>query len=619
MISSDNKAWPLAPLFLGLLATLPLIGAQFGYGNQIEQLTIMARLQDPGFAPGDFYLDSAARFGPRIYYAWVLVILNAVLPLPVVIHGVAILCNFALGAVTYGAARRFLGIGALGAAIAAILAVTNGSFSLGFAGYLRFDSFQPANIAIPASLIGFYLLMIGRVWSAVVSFAIGMLMHPLIGVEIAGIAYGAIGLARLWGTKTRDWITTLRPLVISGLVFGLLIGLAWILPTLGHEAGETLSSEQFFTILAEFRAPHHYLGLTFPFPAWLACGIFAAVTLAILGVHMALQGAQRESIALTAAVLAVLALCAASILFVDIQNNRMFVTAQLFRMLMVLKWVGFLGLGWVLAEWIKRLGWTGWLLAAPVVLVTADGQPLAIVAVIGTWIGLMLGERLFGTLAGGRIWLVLKIGGLGILALASLWVTRRSAIEEQSARALAAFVLLGLLWMPKPAVPVRAMLGGGFTALLLGAVFLTRAEGLFGREGLKSQFVWADLTGDEMVIARRGAEVSPPDALWLVPPDLETFRMISRRAVLVDFTSIPFDDEALGVWYDRMQRLFGPLEGGGFTAAQAMKTRYREGLDWDAVVRDFGATHAVLYVETPWSGPVLAEHGNFKAVELLPR
>jgi len=363
MISSDDKAWPLATLFLALLATLPLIGAQFGYGNQIEQLTIIARLQDPGFAPGDFYLDSAASFGPRIYYAWVLMVLNAALPLPVVIHGLSVLCNFALGAVTYGAARRFLGVGALGAGIAATLAVTNGSFSLGLAGYLRFDSFQPANIAIPASLIGFYLLLIGSVWRAVGCFTIAMLMHPLIGVEIAGIAYGAVGIARLWGTKIRDWITVLSPLVISGLVFGFLVGLAWILPTLNHDSVTKLSSEAFFAILAEFRAPHHYLALSFPRSAWLACGLFCLVTLVVLAVHMVRYGSRRETIALIAAALAVLVLCAASVWFVDIQNSRTFVTAQLFRMLMVLKWIGFLGLGWVLAEWIKRFGWTGWVLA----------------------------------------------------------------------------------------------------------------------------------------------------------------------------------------------------------------------------------------------------------------
>jgi len=97
------------------------------------------------------------------------------------------------------------------------------------------------------------------------------------------------------------------------------------------------------------------------------------------------------------------------------------------------------------------------------------------------------------------------------------------------------------------------------------------------------------------------------------------FRMVSRRAVLGDFTSIPFDDEALSVWFDRMERLYGPLEGGGFRAIEVMHAHYRDGLDWDAVQRDFGATHAVLYADTPWSGDVLAEYGDLKAVELPAR
>lgn len=613
---TKDTPWPLAPLFLILLACLPLIGAQFGYGNQIEQLTIVARLLDPDFAPGDFYLDSAASFGPRIYYAWGLAGLSSLLPLPLVIHALSVATNLALGAVTYGATRRFLGAGALGGALAAILAVTNGSFSLGLAGYLLFDSFQPANIAIPASLGGFYLLLCGRVWGAVACFALAMLMHPLIGVEIAAIAFGAAGLSRIWGRPVGHWGPRLLPLIRAGLVFGALVGLAWVAPTWGDAETARLSDPEFFAILAEFRAPHHYLGLTFPAQSWIVAGLFAGITVLVLGRHMVLLGKREDVVALGGAALAVLGLCAASLVLVDMLELRAAVTAQPFRMLMVLKWIGFIGLGWMLADWVRQHGWAGWVLALPVVVVSADGHPMALVLAYMTWIGLLAGPWVLGRVGLGSAWPILRLAGLGLLLLASFWVARRGAIEEQSVRAIAALIVLGILMLPGFSACLRMGLATGVTALVLMAVLLTRADGLFGRTGLKSQFTWSDLTGDDMDIARHAAAQSPPDAVWLIPPELEMFRMVAGRTVVVDYTSIPFDDAAMGLWYQRMTRLYGPLSGGGFQGLRAMQATYARNPNWAEAARAFGATHAVLYRDSPWTGPVLASAGAFKAVRL---
>ncbi len=61
---------PRIVLFLFLIAFLPLFAIQFGVGNQLEQFSLIERLRNPGFAPGDFYLDSAAVLGqPRYYYS----------------------------------------------------------------------------------------------------------------------------------------------------------------------------------------------------------------------------------------------------------------------------------------------------------------------------------------------------------------------------------------------------------------------------------------------------------------------------------------------------------------------------------------------------------------------
>ena len=40
-----------------VLTALPLLGYQFGMGNQVEQFPIIERFRDPNFLVGDFYTD----------------------------------------------------------------------------------------------------------------------------------------------------------------------------------------------------------------------------------------------------------------------------------------------------------------------------------------------------------------------------------------------------------------------------------------------------------------------------------------------------------------------------------------------------------------------------------
>src|SRR5215218_1103421 len=127
---------------LAVLTALPLLGYQFGVGNQVEQFPIVERLREPHFIAGDFYTDSAATFGPRYYYSLLLSVLTRIASLPVVVLLLTCAANLALVLVTFAAARTRLGATAAGAAIAAALAVANSSFPLGLAAYLRYESFQ---------------------------------------------------------------------------------------------------------------------------------------------------------------------------------------------------------------------------------------------------------------------------------------------------------------------------------------------------------------------------------------------------------------------------------------------------------------------------------------------
>jgi hypothetical protein len=160
---------------LAVLTALPLLGYQFGMGNQVEQFPIIERLRDPSFIAGDFYTDSAATFGPRYYYSMLLSLLTSAASLPIVVLLLTCAANLALVVVTFTAASKRLGATAAGAAIAAALAVTNSSFPLGLAAYLRYESFQPASLAVPLSFLGFVWLTEGKRYAAVGAFFVAAL------------------------------------------------------------------------------------------------------------------------------------------------------------------------------------------------------------------------------------------------------------------------------------------------------------------------------------------------------------------------------------------------------------------------------------------------------------
>ncbi len=599
-------------IFLILLAFVPLMGALFGSGSQVEQFPLITRLRNPDFLLGDLYVDSAARFGPRFYYAQSLAWLNGFLSLPLIIHSLTVLCNFALGAVTCYGVIRFLGGGALGGMLAAVFAVTNDSFSLGLAGYLRFDSFQPANIAIPLALIGMVFLIRLRPFVALVPLVLAALMHPLVGMEIAMIAYLSMGAAILLRAPENGILRSLMPAIASGLVFGAAMYFAWALPMSGNSTFR-MSDAAFFDTLARFRAPHHYLGLSFPRLTWMqGLGFVFGIGL-ILIYYLSRHGLRRDVLTLILAGLIVLILCAASLWFVDVLQNRLWVTAQMFRMLMVVKWISLMTLGWFMADWIGRDRLAGLIMAGCLALTSADAQPYAVGFVVISAGALALGPRWIR----GRLWSVIRWVGLVVLILLCAAANHRYGVQLQNLRAALALAALALIFLPRDNRTAGLVLATVLIATVLGTTTLTRERGLFGVRALQAQFVWPDLNGDEVKIARAAGKLSPPDAIWMVPPNFEAFRMHAGRAVVVDYTSIPFDDAAMREWRARIEGVYGPINGGGFEARNNMMKAYRAGIDWPAAARHYGATHAILMAETPWSGEVLHENESFKAVRII--
>jgi hypothetical protein len=112
---------------------------------------------------------------------------------------------------------------------------------------------------------------------------------------------------------------------------------------------------------------------------------------------------------------------------------------------------------------------------------------------------------------------------------------------------------------------------------------------------------------DYLAVCDWARENTPTDAVFVVPPGEQSFRLRARRAIVVNFKGIPQLSAEMAEWRDRLSAVFGieDLAGLRGTFEQKlieMNRRYakrpREAVE--AVAARYGADFVV--VERPWDG-----------------
>lgn len=63
---------------------------------------------------------------------------------------------------------------------------------------------------------------------------------------------------------------------------------------------------------------------------------------------------------------------------------------------------------------------------------------------------------------------------------------------------------------------------------------------------------YINFSSDETKVAIWAEKNTPTDSIFLVPPDFESFRLISNRAIVADWKSFPFQENAMLEWANRM-------------------------------------------------------------------
>ena len=121
------------------------------------------------------------------------------------------------------------------------------------------------------------------------------------------------------------------------------------------------------------------------------------------------------------------------------------------------------------------------------------------------------------------------------------------------------------------------------------------------------------------LLAQKFRQLSPENALVLVPPLDEKFRFYSQRSVVFTFKSFPFTDEGINMWRHRLETISGTKDFHNFNK-YALDTLYGEHSNSEiiAIAKQFNANYILTRLD--WheniDGSVIAQEGDWIIYQL---
>ncbi len=599
-----------------VLATTILIANGYVYGRNthIEQLPLVLRALDANYLTNDFYVNANTGFGPRMYYTWLLAAAARVIPLPWVVLSLTWLSLLGVVSATFLAARHLLRAGDLTATLAAVLVASVEAFDLGGATFLHRNVLVPQALIMPVVLLMIWAGLAGRPLLVLLTSSISTFIHPLMGPGTAAILLSALIMQSAWnawqaaGTARRDGVISAAKAACALLGVGALTYVLWVRPQ--HQA---MSTSEFFATYAYLRNPHHCIPSTFP-PAEYARTLgFLAVFAFGWWQWRQWGGDHTVATRMLLVVALLIAACIGGYVFVEILPSRLWVTAQTFRFLYVLKWLGLLLLAHHAARALATRAATSRASAVLMLISSGFWQPVA--ALSGQLAHVLHTRRRPVALAG------LALAGT---LTASLLLIGATAAEF--ARLIIGVTLCTWLFATprrwwRIALPTAAL--AAFVVIF--AIHHVHKLPVVWRvlDPLRLRITLDDVPGPVADIARQARQVTPPNAIILTPvgkDEFGEFRMIAERAIVTDFKTYPFGDENMRAWRQRLEDCYGPVTQRGTTAIAEMNAHYRSITPrrLTQIVEKYGARYAVLHADTPHPGPTLARNARYRLVELSP-
>ena len=612
----------LIALIFSTIGTL-VQGYSFGQENHLALLPAVFRGLDPNFAADDYFVNLNSTFSPRLYYSRLLIAAADLLGIPAAFFLLTILAHSFVVLVTFFVAGKMFPGSRLTILLAGALVVSIEGAKIGGAGDLINGELRPQNLIMGLALLSvWYGIRMRPVFAALLA-GLAALVQPLVGLECGAVALAtaATCAAVLPGDspdRRRQRRATLLRTVFGAGILGSIIYVFWFVltenPDLSHEM---------LLFLTRFRLPHHYYPSAFP-PAdifYFAC-LVAAVALLWRRWDAEVHDDRFLSKRVLLTLGIVLCALAGGVVFVEIIPIDAWIKAQAFRLVFLVKWFALL----LLARAVTRLLGPG--KDRPI------GLPVAYLIGFGPAQPAMM---LHATIQEGiynrfKPWLAGRRRGLVSLAVVAIHlgvVFYVASLHAPRLRNLTTLVLCGIVIaiISRTRRWKRLALLALFLGVAVGPLFVPADPDSSGPSRLRSILAPAPVyslshgTRGELqisAIAELARENTPVDATFVTPPYFGRFRLAARRALVVDFKLIGYSDLALHHWQQRLAHCYGAPHFVGWSALAEMAAAYRN-ISSQRLLHcagKFGATYAVVEIDTPIAFPEIAKTERFRLVKI---
>lgn len=601
-------------LFLFFSALLTTIwGYQFGQMDHVEHLPIIFRAENPGYLPNDGFLNGySENYDPRFYYTHLILLLKQLIALPYLFFLLSFAVNYLIAIATFRIAKFFFGEEKWAGLIAVLLVMTVPTAELGSVSEIHTPYLTPNALAF--SLILFSLSFIFKQKWQIAGLLLGLaaLIHPLAGPECSFVFFsiGAIEQFRQHAFQFRKYKA-----FFIGMGIALILSLVSIAPYLFQAGTNSLESILFIDIYAHFRAPHHVLPSVFlDFEEKkLGLKLFSLLIFGWIAWYKLVADKRKQQTTVLIYILFFLTLAAAGYIFVEIYPVKLVVIAQTFRLLYVLKWFlwvligGYLGAQLWKGTHLNRI--YAW---AALFSSFAPGNLLLIMSI---WAVSALLHRRFNlsSILPFEITAVITLGTTG-------WYLAWQNSESNADVYLWAFMLLAL--------PVTAIMNFqqfqkiiwplAAVALLMHWNSSPRTSDMKALEkAISRQFSLNDLPETQLELAKKIKELTPQNAILIVPPMMGELRYLAERALLVTFKTLPFGGKQMLEWKQTVFDCYGWTDLKGFNAVlYSFEPNYKK-IDKEKLsfLRDkYQSEYAVIYKETKSEFPVLYENNDYQLI-----
>ncbi|MEO0646522.1 MAG: DUF6798 domain-containing protein [Cyanobacteria bacterium J06650_10] len=602
-------------------------GYSYAKSNIYNQVPVIEALIDSSLFTQDFYIQEMTGFTPRFYYYQLVIFLHHLgISIPIAKFGLFLLAfgSLILGLWSIG---KYLAKSAFAGVVLAFLSLAAIDGTLGFTDLFRVEPIS-AIYAMGITVWGIYFCC-RRQWRlGYLVFGVATLLQFLIGFLPACLW----GISLLLDTVFRQRSGHSAGRFIGRFVgafalFSLLVAMVYVpMAITGNTSSDALTDSTFVQLYGYIRHPHHIVLSSFPAKDWRDFIFLSTAGLCIIPLSDKLSTTQKRDLYLT--LFTAFGLLFTGYFFVEKVPIALVAKLQFARVTPFAMLTVWMALSVVASEYHERKNYPVSLLLIVMPLVDKVGPILLFVFVL-----LLLSAKFERTKQLNsdynprfkRLAQLNKLSfvrqrniniafGLFFVALLACW---------SFFPMLFASLAYPLLKRPFPAFFQRSRSYFKVATVGLALYLCLHLSGAIGGIALtplhRKVRLYAPPDNDIAKVAAQFREISPTDALVLVPPSDQVFRFYAKRSVVATFKSFPFTDSGIVTWRSRLEEILGPLDAQMMSEGYTHERyRQRSSEELMQLAQDYRADY--LLTQSAWHpelrGEVVAQTGDWVVWQL---